>query len=37
MIFKCEEGQTAQWSKEKGQKDQQRSIKNTHKIKDRVT
>ncbi len=29
--------QTTQWPKEKGQKDKQRSIKHTHKTKDRVT
>ena len=32
-----EEEQTTQWSKEIVQKDKQRSIKHTHKIKDRVT
>ena len=32
-----EEEQTTQWSKEKGQKDKQRSTKHTHKTKDRVT
>ena len=32
-----EEGQTTQWSKEKVQKDKQRSTKHTHKTKDRVT
>ena len=32
-----EEEQTTQWSKEKVQKDKQRSIKHTHKTKDRVT
>jgi hypothetical protein len=32
-----EEEQTAQWPKEKGQKDKQRSTKHTHKTKDRVT
>jgi hypothetical protein len=31
------EGQTIQWSKEKGQKGKQRSTKHTHKTKDRVT
>ena len=31
-----EEEQTTQWSKEKGQKDKQRSTKHTHKTKDRV-
>ena len=31
------EGQTTQWSKEKVQKDNQRSTKHTHKTKDRVT
>ena len=31
------EGQTTQWSNEKGQKDKQRSTKHTHKSKDRVT
>ena len=29
--------QTTQWSKEKGQQDKQRSMKHTHKTKDRVT
>ena len=28
---------TTQWTKEKGQKDKQRSTKHTHKTKDRVT
>ena len=32
-----EEEQTTQWSKEKLQKDKQRSTKHTHKTKDRVT
>ena len=32
-----EEEQTTQWSKEKGQKDKQRSTKHTNKTKDRVT
>ena len=32
-----EEEQTTQWPKEKVQKDRQRSTKNTHKTKDRVT
>jgi len=32
-----EEEQTTQWSKEKGQKDKQRSTKHTHRNKDRVT
>jgi hypothetical protein len=32
-----EEEQTTQWSREKLQKDKQRSIKHTHKTKDRVT
>jgi hypothetical protein len=32
-----EEEQTMQWSKEKGQKDKQRSTKHTHKTKDGVT
>jgi hypothetical protein len=32
-----EEGKKTQWSKEKVQKDKQRSIKHTHKTKDRVT
>jgi hypothetical protein len=32
-----EEEQTNQWSKEKVQKDKQRSIKHTYKTKDRVT
>ena len=32
-----EEEQTTQWSKEKVQKDKQRSTKHTHKAKDRVT
>ena len=32
-----EEEQTTQWSKEKVQKDKQRSTKHTHKTKDRVT
>jgi hypothetical protein len=32
-----EEGQAIQWSKEKVQKDKQRSTKHTHKTKDRVT
>ena len=32
-----EEEQTTQWPKEKVQKDKQRSTKNTHKTKDRVT
>jgi hypothetical protein len=32
-----EEEQTTQWPKEKGQKDKQRSIKHTHRTKDRVT
>ena len=36
-IRKSEAGQTTQWSKEKGQKDKQRSTKHTHKTKDRVT
>ena len=31
-----EEGQTTQWPKEKGQKDNQRSTKHTYKTKDRV-
>ena len=31
------EKQTPQWSKEKVQKDKQRSTKHTHKTKDRVT
>ena len=31
-----EEEQTTQWSKEKVQKDKQRSTKHIHKIKDRV-
>jgi hypothetical protein len=31
-----EEEQTTQWPKEKVQKDKQRSIKHTHKIKDRT-
>jgi hypothetical protein len=31
------EGHTTQWSKEKGQKDNQRYTKHTHKTKDRVT
>ena len=31
------EEQTTQWSKEKVQKDKQRSTKHTHKTKDRVT
>jgi hypothetical protein len=31
------EGQTIQWSKEKGQKGKQRSTKHTHKTEDRVT
>jgi hypothetical protein len=31
-----EEEQTTQWSKENVQKDKQRSIKHTHKTKDRV-
>jgi hypothetical protein len=32
-----EEEQTTQWTKEKVQKDKQRSTKHTHKTKDRVT
>jgi hypothetical protein len=36
-IHKSEAGQTTHWSKEKGQKDTQRSTKHTHKTKDRVT
>ena len=32
-----EEEHTTQWSKEKAQKDKQRSTKYTHKTKDRVT
>jgi uncharacterized protein YxeA len=32
-----EEEQTTQWSKEKGQKDKQRSTKHTYTTKDRVT
>ena len=32
-----EEGQTTQWTKEKVQKDKERSTKHTHKTKDRVT
>jgi len=32
-----EEEQTTQWSKEKVQKDKQRSTKHTHRTKDRVT
>jgi hypothetical protein len=32
-----EEGQIAQWPKEKGQKDRPRSTKHTHKNKDRAT
>jgi hypothetical protein len=32
-----EEEQTTQWSNENVQKDKQRSIKHTHKSKDRVT
>ena len=32
-----EEEQTTQWSKEKVQKDKQRSTKHTHTAKDRVT
>jgi hypothetical protein len=32
-----EEGQKTQWTKEKGQKDKQRSTKHTRKTKDRVT
>ena len=32
-----EEEQTTQWSKEKVQKDKQRSTKHIHKTKDRVT
>ena len=32
-----EEEQTKQWTKEKIQKDKQRSTKHTHKTKDRVT
>ena len=32
-----EEEQTIQWSKEKEQKDKQRSTKHTYKTKDRVT
>ena len=32
-----EEDQTTQWSKEKVQKNKQRSTKHTNKIKDRVT
>jgi hypothetical protein len=31
------EGQTTQWTKEKEQKDKQRSTKHTHKTKDQVT
>ena len=31
-----EAGQTTQWSKEKGQRDKQRSTKHTHNIEDRV-
>ena len=34
---KSTKGQTTQWSKEKVLKDKQRSIKQTHKTKDRVT
>ena len=36
-LHKEKEEQTTQWSKEKRQKDRQRSTKHTHKIKDRVT
>ena len=32
-----EEEQTAQWRKEKVQKDKQRSTKHTHETKDRIT
>jgi hypothetical protein len=32
-----EEEQITQWSKEKGQKNKQHSIKDTHKTKDRIT
>jgi len=32
-----EDEHTTQWPKENGQKDKQRSTKNTHKTKDRVT
>jgi len=32
-----EEEQTTQWTKEKAQKDKQRSTKHTHKTKDRIT
>jgi hypothetical protein len=35
MVNKLE--QTTQWPKEKGQKDKQRSTKQTHKAQDRVT
>jgi len=31
------EGQTTQWTEEKGQTDKQRSTKHTHNTKDRVT
>ena len=31
------EEQTTQWQKEKAQQDKQRSIKHTHRTKDRVT
>jgi phage repressor protein C with HTH and peptisase S24 domain len=36
-VIRIEEEQTTQWSKEKGQKDKQRSTKHTHKTTDRVT
>jgi hypothetical protein len=36
-IPEIEEGQTTQWPKEKGQKVKQRSTKQTHQSKDRVT
>jgi hypothetical protein len=34
---KYNQGQATQWPRKKGQKDQQRSTKHTHKTKDRVT
>ena len=36
-VIRITEGQTAQWPKENGQKNKQRTIKHTHKTKNRVT
>jgi mannitol-specific phosphotransferase system IIBC component len=37
VFMKIRKEQTTQWSKEKVQKDKQRSTKHTHKTKDRIT